>query len=51
MKDIKKFNPDKHEMCEDAFLNLLSQTIGAYGEPLQYVVHDEMPPDEFKNDD
>ena len=51
VKGIVKFNPDRYEMCEDAFLNLLSQTIGMYGEPLWYVVHDEMPPYEFENDD
>ena len=34
-KDVIKFHPDRYEVCEDAFLNLLSQTIGAYGEPLQ----------------
>ena len=28
IKDLKKFNPDKFEMCQDAFLNVLSQLIG-----------------------
>ena len=38
IKDLEKFNPDKFEMCQDAFLNVLSQLIGAQGIPLQYVV-------------
>ena len=28
IKDLKKFNPDKFETCQDAFLNVLSQLIG-----------------------
>ena len=34
MKDIMKFNPNRYELCEDSFLNVLSQTIGMNGEPL-----------------
>ena len=51
MKDIMKFNPDRYKLCEDAFLNVLSQTIGASSEPLRYVVCDKMPPEELQNDD
>ena len=28
IKDLEKFNPDKFEMCQDVFLNVLSQLIG-----------------------
>ena len=54
MKDSKKVPSVKdirYKLCEDTFLNVLSQTIGMNGEPLQYVVHDEMLPKEFQDDD
>ena len=34
IKDLEKFNPDKFETCQDAFLNVLSQLIGVRGIPL-----------------
>jgi hypothetical protein len=37
-------------MCDDAFLNLLSQMIGVQGIPLHYVVRDANPPDQLENE-
>ena len=51
MRDIMKFNPNRYELCKDAFLNILSQMIGANSAPLHYIVHDDMPLDEFQNGD
>ena len=34
IKDLEKFNPDKFEMCQDAFLNVLTKLIGVEGIPL-----------------
>ena len=31
IKDLEKFNLDEFEMCQDSFLNVLSQLIGVQG--------------------
>ena len=37
--DLGKFDPDDFNTYEDAFLNLLGQTLGVLKEPLHYIVH------------
>ena len=47
VKDLGKFDPDLFESYEDAFANLLAQSIGVQGEPLRYVIRDDTPPAVF----
>ena len=48
-RDLAKFELDDFDTHEDAFLNLLAQTYGVLNEPIRYVVHPGVAPDEFAN--
>ena len=47
VKDLGKFDPELFKAYEDSFHNLLAQTIGVRGEPLHYVIRDQMSPATF----
>ena len=51
VKDLGKFHPDDFDVQEDAFLNVLSQTLGVQKVTLRYVVRDQNPPANFVNDE
>lgn len=50
VKDLGKFNPDDFDAQEDAFLNVLLQTLGVQKASLCCVVRAENPPADFAND-
>ena len=47
IKDLGKFDPEDYDVHEDAFLNLLAQTIGSCRESIRYVVRADQAPAEF----
>jgi hypothetical protein len=44
---LGKFDPDDFDAHEDAFLNLLAQSVGVLKEPLYYIVRPAEMPTEF----
>ena len=51
VKDLGKFDLDQFELYEDLFCNLLAQSYGVIGEPLLYVIWDDVASSVFENEE